>query len=143
MNLIYKKICTDNIVLTSKIQYKIFPNSCAYQKYLEEIKETDDLPINFLVYYNNIPIGVVGLYDINEYKDTIWLSWFGILEEYRYKGFGFQMFKDIILIAKKYNKKFLRLFTYEVWNHEVQNFYKKYMEIEEYYTNLEDDQYDI
>lgn len=114
MKLIYEKICVDNIVLASKIQYKIFPNSSAYQKYLEEIKDSCDLPINFLVYYNDIPISVVGLYDIPKYKDTIWLSWFGVLEEYRHKGFGFQILKDIIQIAKKYNKKFLRLFTYEI-----------------------------
>lgn len=143
MKLIYEKICVDNIVTASLIQYKIFPNSSAYQKYLKETKDNYDLPISFLVYYNDIPIGVVGLYDIPEYEDTIWLSWFGVLEEYRYKGFGSQILKDIILIAKKYNKKFLRLFTYEVWNHEAQDFYKKHMEIEEYYTNPEDDQYDI
>jgi len=47
------------------------------------------------------------------------------------------------LIAKGYNKKFLRLFTYEVWNSEAQEFYKKNMQIEEYYTNPQDNQYDI
>lgn len=143
MKLIYEKICADNIVKAAKIQYKIFPNSSAYKKYLKEIEDNDDLPINFLVYHNNDPIGVVGLYDIPKYEDTIWLSWFGVLKEYRYKGLGSQILKDIIIIAKKYNKKFLRLFTYEVWNHEAQVFYKKHMEIEEYYTNPEDDHYDI
>lgn len=139
----YKKICKDNIIIATKIQYEIFPNSSAYTKYLDDIKDSNDLPINFLVYYQNEPIGVVGLYDIPKYKDTIWLSWFGVIEKYRYKGFGLQILKDIIIIAKEYNKKFLRLFTYEVWNEEAQKFYKKHMEIEEYYTNSEDDQYDI
>lgn len=143
MKLKYEKICSDNIVLAAKIQYKIFPNSSAYLKYLKEIKDNNDLPISFLVYYKNIPIGVVGLYVIPVYKDTIWLSWFGVLEKYRHKGFGSQILKDIIVMAKQYNKNFLRLFTYEVWNQEAQAFYKKHMEIEEYYTNSEDDQYDI
>ena len=143
MNLKYVKICSKNIVLAAQIQYKIFHNLCAYKKYLEGIKSNDDLPVDFLIYYNENPIGVVGLYDIPEYGDTIWLSWLGILEEYRHKGFGLQIFKDTILIAKGYNKKFLRLFTYEVWNSEAQEFYKKNMQIEEYYTNSQDNQYDI
>lgn len=144
MNLKYEKINKDNIVVASKVQYEIFPNSSAYLKYLKEIeKQTLELPISFLVYENNTPIGVVGLYDIPSYNDTIWLSWFGVLKEYRFKGYGKQIFSDILEIAKQYNKKFLRLFTYEVWNHEAQNFYKKHMQLEEYYTNEFDDQFDI
>lgn len=144
MKLRYEKISENNIRVASKIQYEIFPNSSAYLKYLKEIQnKTFDLPVDFLIFENDIPIGVVGLYEISKYKDTIWLSWFGVVEDYRYKGYGSQIFEDIINKAKKYNKDFLRLFTYEVWNYEAQDFYKKHMQIEEYYTNKDDDQYDI
>lgn len=144
MKLRYEKISENNIRVASKIQYEIFPNSSAYLKYLKEIQnKTLDLPADFLIFENDIPIGVVGLYEISKYKDTIWLSWFGVVEDYRYKGYGSQIFEDIINEAKKYNKDFLRLFTYEVWNYEAQDFYKKHMQIEEYYTNKDDDQYDI
>lgn len=144
MKLRYEKINKNNIIVASKIQYEIFPNSSAYLKYLREVQnQTSDLPIDFLVFENDIPIGVVGLYDIPEYSDTIWLSWFGLVEDYRFKGYGSQIFKDIIKKAKEYNKEFLRLFTYEVWNYEAQEFYKKHMQMEEYYTNKDDDQYDI
>lgn len=143
MYLRYDKICKDNLKIATKIQYKIFPNSCAYTKYQKAIKNNNDLPINFLVYYKNNPIGVIGLYDISKYDDTVWLSWFGLLEEYQHKGFGIQMLNDIIKFSKQYHKKFLRLFTYEVWNREAQDFYKKHMQIEEYYTNEHDNQYDI
>lgn len=144
MVLKYEKINKDNIEIASKIQYEIFPNSSAYSKYLKQLQNnTSNLPISFLVFEDDIPIGVVGLYDIPEYSDTIWLSWFGVLESYRFKGYGAQIFKDIIEKAKKYNKDFLRLFTYEVWNHDAQKFYKKHMQIEEYYTNENDDQFDI
>ena len=144
MKLRYEKISENNIRLASKIQYEIFPNSSAYLKYLKEMQnKTLDLPVDFLIFENDIPIGVVGLYEISKYKDTIWLSWFGVVEDYRYKGYGSQIFEDIINEAKKYNKDFLRLFTYEVWNYEAQDFYKKHMQIEEYYTNKDDDQYDI
>ncbi len=144
MKLRYEKISENNIRVASKIQYEIFPNSSAYLKYLKEMQnKTLDLPVDFLIFENDIPIGVVGLYEISKYKDTIWLSWFGVVEDYRYKGYGSQIFEDIINEAKKYNKDFLRLFTYEVWNYEAQDFYKKHMQIEEYYTNKDDDQYDI
>ena len=144
MKLRYEKISENNIRVASRIQYEIFPNSSAYLKYLKEIQnKTLDLPVDFLIFENDIPIGVVGLYEISKYKDTIWLSWFGVVEDYRYKGYGSQIFEDIINEAKKYNKDFLRLFTYEVWNYEAQDFYKKHMQIEEYYTNKDDDQYDI
>lgn len=28
-----------------------------------------------------------------EYNDTIWLSWFGVLEDYRFKGYNFDKAK--------------------------------------------------
>ena len=143
MILKYEKISKENIKKAALIQYKIFPNSCCYSVYLENIEKDNELPINYLVYYNDNPIGVIGLYSIEEYDDTLWLSWFGILEEYRFKGFGTQMFNDIIEKAKNFNKKFLRLFSYEVWNSESQDFYNKHMQISEYYTNESDNQYDI
>ena len=36
-----------------------------------------------------------------EYGDTIWLSWFGILEEYRHKGYQKQVFKECINLGKE------------------------------------------
>lgn len=139
----YKKINHENIKVAAQIQYQIFPYASAYYQYRESLNNSDDLPINFLVYYDDFPIGIIGLYEIKEYSDTIWLSWFGLLEKYRHKGFGTQMFQDILIIAKQYHKKFLRLYTYEIWNQEAQPFYQKIMEIGEYYQNPEDDQYDI
>lgn len=143
MKLRYEQINMNNIRIAAKVQFQIFPNSCAYIKYLKQIEKTEEFLIDFLVYENNNPIGVVGLYEKPEYNDTIWLSWFGVLEKYRYQGYGKQIFKDLIKIAKNYNRKFLRLTTYEVWNSEAQSFYKKHMQLEEYYTNPFDSQFDI
>lgn len=53
-----------------------------------------DYKINFDInvdFENDISIGVVGLYDI--YSDTIWLSWFGVLENYKSKGYGSQFLR--------------------------------------------------
>lgn len=123
MKLIYEKISKENISLAARIQYEIFPNSSAYTKYLKEINSKDKLPVDFLVYSNNTAIGVIGLYQY-EKDENIWLSYFGILKKYRNKGYGKQMFYDMIDIAKKFDKKYLRLYTYEIWNSVAQGFYK-------------------
>lgn len=144
MDLRYERINKDNIITAAKVQYEIFPNSSAYSKYLQEIKDDKNgLPVSFLVFEGELPIGVVGLYEIPEYSDTIWISWFGLLKNYRLKGYGSQILRDIIEKARRYNKDFLRLFTYEKWNSEAQEFYKKHMQIGEYYTNKDDDQFNI
>lgn len=143
LKLEYKVINHMNIKTAAWIQYQIFPYSSAYSQYLQSLDDNSDLPIDFLVYYENKPIGVIGIYEMKEYPDTLWLSWFGLLENYRNRGFGTKMFEDMIQVAKQYHKKFLRLYTYEVWNKEAQPFYEKVMELGEYYTNSDDDQYDI
>ena len=45
MILKYEKINKDNIVIASKIQYEIFPNSSAYSKYLKEICAVTSIPV--------------------------------------------------------------------------------------------------
>lgn len=143
MNLTYERINKNNIRLASIIQYEIFPNSSAYKKYLKQINSDKKMPIDYLVYSKLNPIGIIGLYEQDGDDESIWLSYFGLLKGYRNKGYGKRMLSDIINIAKSYNKKYLRLYTYEVWNSVAQGFYKKHMQLEEYYTNKNDDQIDI
>jgi len=143
MELTYEKINKDNIKLAAKIEYEIFPNSSAYTKYLKQINSDKNMPVDFLVYCKLRPIGIIGLYEQKGDDVSIWLSYFGLLKQYRNKGYGKRMFYDVIKLAKSYNKKYLRLYTYEVWNSAAQDFYKKNMELEEYYINKEDDQIDI
>lgn len=83
----------------------------------------------------DIPVGVTGIYEIPEYSDTVWLSWFGIKKEYRKLGYGKQILDYTIEVAKALNKKYLRLYTFEIWNNEAQIFYKRNMDLEEYYYN--------
>lgn len=39
----------------------------------------------YIVFHNDIPIGVTGIYSYHEYPDDAWLGWFGILDKYRNK----------------------------------------------------------
>ncbi len=132
----FEEISKDNIKVAAKLQYEIFPNSSAYSVYKSKITgERKDLYIGYIAYMEDIPVGVTGIYEIPEYSDTVWLSWFGIKKEYRKLGYGKQILDYTIEKAKTLNKKYLRLYTFEIWNSEAQIFYKRNMDLGEYYYN--------
>ena len=132
----FEEISKDNIKVAAKLQYEIFPNSSAYSVYKSKITgERKGLYIGYIAYMEDVPIGVTGIYEIPEYPDTVWLSWFGIKTEYRKLGYGKQIFDYTIEKAKNLNKKYLRLYSFEIWNNEAQEFYKRNMDLGEYYYN--------
>lgn len=132
----FEEINKDNIKIGAKLQYEIFPTSSAYLFYKAKVTgKCKDLYEAYIAYIENEPIGVTGIYEIPEYLDTVWLSWFGVKKEYRKLGYGKQILDYTINIAKKYNKKYLRLYTFEIWNKEAQEFYKRNMDLGEYYYN--------
>jgi len=144
----YEKITKDNIDYAVEIQMKIFPGECAYQHYLDVINKNLQWQNYYLVYENNTVIGITGLYcseDINE-TNSIWLGWFGVLEEYRKKGYGKRILLDTIEMAKnfsnKYPIKYFRLYTSIRDNTVAQILYKDVMDIEEIYNNKDDYTYD-
>lgn len=132
----FEEIDKDNLKIVAKLQYEIFPTSSAYSVYKAKVTGNyKNLYIGYIAYVENEPIGVTGIYEIPEYPDTVWLSWFGLKEEYRKLGYGKQILDYTIKIAKKYNKKYLRLYTFEIFNKEAQDFYKRNMDLGEYYFN--------
>ncbi len=132
----FEEINNDNIKIGAKLQYEIFPTSSAYLFYKAKVTgKCKDLYEAYIAYVENEPIGVTGIYEIPGYSDTVWLSWFGVKKEYRKLGYGKQILNYTIDVAKRYNKKYLRLYTFEIWNKEAQNFYKKNMDLGEYYYN--------
>lgn len=132
----FEEINKNNIKVASRLQYEIFPNSSAYSVYKSKVTgERKGLYIGYIAYMEDIPVGVTGVYEIPEYLDTAWLSWFGIKKEYRKMGYGKQILDYTIEKAKALNKKYLRLYTFEIWNSEAQSFYKRNMDLGEYYYN--------
>ena len=132
----FEEITKNNISVAARLQYEIFPNSSAYSVYKSKITgERKGLYIGYIAYMEDVPVGVTGIYEIPEYPDTVWLSWFGIKKEYRKLGYGKQIFDYTIEKAKNLNKKYLRLYTFEIWNNEAQTFYKRNMDVGEYYYN--------
>jgi len=135
-NLQFEELNKSNLKIAAKIQYEIFPKASGYSIYKSFVNgKNEHFYISYLAYFEDKPVGVVGLYEMPEYQDTVWVSWFGLLKEYRHMGFGKQIFDFIKQKAKDLKKKYLRLYTYEVWNNEAQEFYKRNMDIGEYYYN--------
>ena len=139
----------ENLKVASLIQYEIFKNNwCGYCDLLSEIESREKgidigLPVTYLIKHFNKPIGIIGLYELKQYPNTIWLNWFGILPKYRNRGFGTHALFMIINLARKFGRKEFRLVTYKIWNHQAQHIYQKTMQRAEPYTNKDDWQYAI
>lgn len=109
----FSKITAENLELACKIQNTIFPIDDARENFIEQInndpyrKELD----YYIVYSDDTPIGVTGIYSYHEYPDDAWLGWFGILEEYRHNGFGGKVLDKTIELAKEKGYKNFRLYT--------------------------------
>ena len=136
MNLKYVEVDVNNLELAVKIQNSIFPLEDGRQNYVEGI--TNDPyrkeMINYIVYDNENPIGVVGLYSYNEYPNDAWLSWFGVLHEYRQKGYGSKIFDFFETLAFKKGYTSIRVYTNDEFDKAISLYEKKKM-IKEFYKN--------
>lgn len=148
LELKYVEINKNNIKQAANLQYNMFYscNNVGYLDYLKEIETKDRfkkrlLPIDFLVYHGDTPVGIIGLYEKPEYPEDIWITWFGVAAKYRNHGIGSQMLLKIIEIAKFYNKKNLRLNTYETWNYKALGIYNRTMQRGEPYEHPKEDRF--
>lgn len=142
INLKYIEIDNNNLDLAIKIQNEIFPFEDGRKNYIEGI--TNDPyrkeMINYIVYNEECPIGVVGLYSYNEYPKDSWLSWFGVLEKYRNKGYGskiFNFFKELS-IRKGYES--IRVYTSNEFESAIKLYIKNGMTKEYYKNELESEE---
>lgn len=135
----FEKITNSNLELACKIQNEIFPEEDGRQNYLEQInqdsyrKEID----YYIVYHENTPIGVTGIYSYHEYPENAWLGWFGILEKYRNRGYGGIVLDKTITLAKEKNYKNFRLYTDE-YAKDAHRLYSSRGLIKEVYDNEDD-----
>lgn len=144
----YIEINMDNLDLAVNIQNEIFPKESARNHYLETINKNVDYEKYYLVYNNDKVIGITGLYCKENIYETnsIWLGWFGVLPEYRRRGYGKNILLDTINMAinlsNKYPIKYFRLYTSERDDAIALPLYDKIMDIKEYYNNTDDCNYD-
>ena len=139
MNLRFEEVTYDNLELAVKIQNEIFPLEDGRLNYIEGI--TNDPyrkeMINFIVYDDSIPVGVVGLYSYNEYPNDAWLSWFGVLEQYRNQKYGLKMFDFFEKIALEKGYHAIHVYTSSEFDSAINLYNKKRMISENYNNELE------
>lgn len=143
------EITKQNIDLATNVQLDIFQIESGYNHFLTAINSNKEYCCYFLVYHNDAPIGVTGLYSIEDIEQTnsLWLGWYGIKKEYRNHGYGTEVLLKTIEMAKNFAIKYpaikyLRLYTSTKLNADAILLYRKYMDIEERYTNKNDYTYD-
>lgn len=112
----YIKVNKYNLHTACKLQKQIFINDLDYDtnyKFLKEkIENNSPDDVSWIVEYNNKPIGVTGLYTEDIDEQSIWLDWYGVLPEYRNRGFGKKILLDTINYCIKLDRyEYLRLDT--------------------------------
>lgn len=124
----------DNYNEAIRIQNEIFPHEDGTINILASLDRNlfmkitgifypDDKVKYYIAILKNEPIGITGLYSIN--KKEVWLAWFGILPNYRNRGYGEELLKETINLAKKLGYEGLRLYTDKVGNSKAIKLYEK------------------
>lgn len=111
----FKKITKDNLELACQIQNEMFPLEDARENFIESINHNPYRKemVYYIVYDNDNPVGISGIYSYHEYPNDAWLGWFGVIEKYRKKGYGSAILDETIELAKKKGYKIFRLYTDE------------------------------
>lgn len=131
------KIDKSNLDTAHEIENTIFPHYDALNNYLDSLADQAKSEY-YLIKENDIYIGTIGLYSYNAYPDDAWLGWFGLLEEYRGKGYGREALEFFEELARNRGFRYARLFTYTLNNDNTRNFYKHHDYVEERYVNFDD-----
>lgn len=135
----FQKITNKNLELACEIQNTIFPEEDARENFIEQInkdpyrKEMD----YYIVFVENTPIGVTGIYAYHEYPDDAWLGWFGVLKDYRRNGYGGIILDKTIELAKQKGYKNFRLYTDETAK-SAHKLYESRGMVKELYDNPDD-----
>lgn len=141
--MIIKLVDFNNYEEAIKIQNEIFPHEDGtinilasldrelFMKKTEIFYEDDNVKY-YLAYINNESIGITGIYHYQ--KDEAWLAWFGILPQYRHKGYGKKLLEETIKIAKEQGYRTFRLYTDKIENAKAVKLYEKLGFIGEKYS---------
>lgn len=133
MSLNFVEINSENLLLASLIQYKIFYLASCFDDYKYCALHDTGNRKYFVVYQNEKPIGVTGMSPDNQEKDMCWVTWLGLLPNERGKGYGRIVLEQTLNFIKEKGYKTARLYTSRKWNVNAQFLYKKIMELEEPY----------
>lgn len=135
-------VTKENLMEAYKIQKEIFPDSPDYL-FLKRAVQSQDKALNhYLAYDGEKVVGITGTYVEEIDKDSIWLSWFGVLPKERSKGYGRKILEETQKICKTLPYKFFRCYTTSSYNASALPLYDSFYTISEKYENEDDETYD-
>lgn len=141
----YKPVCKENLVVAIQIQKALFPQEEGKQDLIDSMNHTQPphqfLQKHWVAYLEKQPVGIVGIYAYKAYPKDAWLGWYGVLQEFRKRGFGKEIFEFAKNEAVKLGFENLRLYTDEEDNYIATKLYEKFGMESEYYKNPEDKYY--
>ena len=132
----FVEVNNSNKDLAIKLQAILFPSEKSPKQVIRGIKTNN--PKNFIAYRYNKPVGIVGYYFEKNLPDHILINWFGVLKEYRNKGIGTKILKQLISICKQRKENYLTTYTDKFENSESVNLYKKLGFDVRDYVNVDD-----
>lgn len=119
----------NHILAVQDLFHEIFPDEVLYKDYdggkdcFE--KSLTDPKLRYYIYIDDTEvIGISGIYEEPEEKESAWLGWFGVREEHRRKGYGSKILKCFEKEAKRLGYKYCRLYT-NADNYGAHSFYEK------------------
>lgn len=119
-----------NISLAKKIQEQTL--TLEYIKYINSMEKT--IEYSWIVYNNNEPIGITGFNKTKNETNSVWLNNFGVLPEFRNKGFGKKILIKTIEVAKQRNYKSFKVIASKTHCPIAIKIFDKIMDIKENYT---------
>ncbi len=131
-----------NLIEAYNVQKSIFPEEPDYLFLKNAVDKKDKALKHYLAYDNGKCVGITGVYVENCDKDSIWLSWFGVLKEKRSKGYGRKILEATRVICKKLPFKYFRCYTSSKYNASALPLYNSFFDISEKYENSEDETYE-
>lgn len=142
MLLSYKKVDNNNYKIAFNIQKQLWPDETDLRNFIDKANDTREDNISFIVYLDEKPIGITGVYKEDIDDDSLWLDWFGILHEYRGRGYGKKVLLDTIDYCKKLNNyEYLRLDTIYWDGRPAIYLYDNVMTFKEKYTKENNDDF--
>jgi len=131
----YIKVNKENFETAYNIQKQIWVDEPDFNNFKQKSESRTKDNISWIVYYNDTPIGITGVFTEDFDSETIWLDWYGVLPKYRKNGFGKKILLDTIEYCKKLEKyEYLRLDT-TYWDGRPAIFlYDSVMSFKEKYT---------
>ena len=135
------KVTEENLLLAYNLQKEIFPDCPDYLFLKNAVNKNDPYVAHYIAYVDDKPVGITGTYYEDIDKDSIWLSWFGVLPTERKKGYGRQILEATNEICKKMPFKYFRCYTSTTENASAIPLYNSFYQISEKYENKDDETY--